>query len=76
MAVSGVGDATYGEVVEIRLPGGERRRGGEVLESRSDLAIVQVFGGTQDLDTEITSVRFTGYPMRMVVSPRYHRPSI
>ncbi|GAB7015642.1 V-type ATP synthase subunit B [Methanogenium cariaci] len=68
MAVSGVGDATYGEVVEIRLPGGERRRG-EVLESRSDLAIVQVFGGTQDLDTEITSVRFTGYPMRMVVSP-------
>ncbi len=68
MAVSGVGDATYGEVVEIRLPDGEKRMG-EVLESRSDLAIVQVFGGTQALDTEITSVRFTGYPMRMVVSP-------
>ncbi|KAF1078818.1 V-type ATP synthase subunit B [Methanogenium sp. MK-MG] len=68
MAVSGVGDATYGEVVEIRLPDGERRLG-EVLESRSDVAIIQVFGGTQALDTEITSVRFTGYPMRMVVSP-------
>lgn len=68
MAVSGVGDAAYGEVVEVRLPGGGTRLG-EVLESRSDAAIIQVFGGTQDLDTDITSVRFTGYPLRMTVSP-------
>jgi V/A-type H+-transporting ATPase subunit B len=68
MAVSGVGDAAYGEVVEVRLPGGGSRLG-EVLESRSDVAIIQVFGGTRDLDTDITSVRFTGVPMRMVVSP-------
>ncbi|MDE4907614.1 V-type ATP synthase subunit B [Methanogenium marinum] len=68
MAVSGVGDAAYGEVVEVRLPGGGTRLG-EVLESRLDLAIIQVFGGTRDLDTDITSVRFTGVPMRMVVSP-------
>lgn len=68
MAVSGVGDAAYGEVAEVRLPGGERRLG-QVLESRLDLAIVQVFGGTRDLDTEATSVRFTGEPLRMAVSP-------
>lgn len=68
MAVSGVGDAAYGEVVEIRLPDGERRLG-QVLESRLDLAVVQVFGGTRDLDTEATSVRFTGEPLRMAVSP-------
>ncbi len=68
MAVSGVGDAAYGEVVVVRLPGGGTRMG-EVLESRSDAAIIQVFGGTQDLDTDITSVRFTGNPLRMVVSP-------
>ena len=68
MAVSGVGDAAYGEVVKVRLPGGGIRQG-EVLESRSDVAIIQVFGGTQDLDTDITSVRFTGEPMRMIVSP-------
>jgi len=68
MAVSGVGDAAYGEVVEVRLPGGERRLG-QVLESRLTMAVVQVFGGTRDLDTEATSVRFTGEPLRMAVSP-------
>jgi len=68
MAVSGVGDAAYGEVVEVRLPGGEKRLG-QVLESRTDIAVIQVFGGTQDLDTDVTSVRFTGEPLRMVVSP-------
>ena len=68
MAVSGIGDAGQGEVVEVRLPGGGIRLG-EVLESRSDIAIIQVFGGTRDLDTDITSVRFTGHPLRMVVSP-------
>ncbi|TAJ45577.1 V-type ATP synthase subunit B [Methanofollis fontis] len=68
MAVSGVGDAAYGEVVEVRLPDGERRLG-QVLESRLDLAVIQVFGGTGDLDTEATAVRFTGEPLRMAVSP-------
>lgn len=68
MAVSGIGDAAQGEVVEVRLPGGGIRLG-EVLESRSDTAIIQVFGGTRDLDTDITSVRFTGHPLRMIVSP-------
>ncbi|MBT8507927.1 ATP synthase subunit B [Methanomicrobiaceae archaeon CYW5] len=68
MAVSGVGDAAYGEVVEVRLPDGEKRLG-QVLESRTDVAVIQVFGGTRDLDTDITSVRFTGEPLRMVVSP-------
>ncbi|HDQ07844.1 MAG TPA: V-type ATP synthase subunit B [Methanoculleus sp.] len=68
MVVSGVGDAAYGEVVEVRLPDGEKRLG-QVLESRTDIAVIQVFGGTQDLDTDITSVRFTGEPLRMVVSP-------
>lgn len=68
MVVSGIGDAAYGEVVEVRLPGGGIRRG-EVLESRTDAAIIQVFGGTRDLDTDITAVRFTGVPMQMVASP-------
>ncbi|WAI01657.1 V-type ATP synthase subunit B [Methanogenium organophilum] len=68
MVVSGVSDAAYGEVVEVRLPGGGTRMG-EVLESRSDTAVIQVFGGTRDIDTDITSVRFMGVPMQMVVSP-------
>ncbi|MDH7594188.1 MAG: V-type ATP synthase subunit B [Methanomicrobiales archaeon] len=67
IVVEGVERIAYGELVEITLPGGQRRNG-QVLESRTDLAIVQVFGGTQDLDTKRTSVRFTGRTMRLGVS--------
>ncbi|EHQ36056.1 V-type ATP synthase beta chain [Methanoplanus limicola DSM 2279] len=67
IAVEGVDDASYGELVDVRFPDGTVRRG-EVLETRRGLAIVQVFGGTSDLDTDITSVRFTGSPMKIGVS--------
>ena len=43
--VGEVKDAAYGEMVEIKLPNGERRQG-QVLDSREGLAIVQVFGLT------------------------------
>ncbi|MDI6718260.1 MAG: V-type ATP synthase subunit B [Methanomicrobiales archaeon] len=68
IAVSGVEGVEYGEVVEVILPGGGQRLG-QVLESRTSLAIVQVFGGTQDLDTERTSVRFTGETLTFGVTP-------
>ncbi|MGA8857683.1 MAG: HAS-barrel domain-containing protein, partial [Candidatus Bathyarchaeia archaeon] len=54
--VKGVG---YGELVRIRTPTGEERRG-QVLEVRRDLAVVQVFEGTSGLDIPSTSVRFLG----------------
>lgn len=51
--VSGVG---YGELVRIRTPAGEERRG-QVLEVRSDMAVVQVFEGTSGLpETELRRV--------------------
>ena len=65
--VEGISDVAYGEVVEIKLPSGERRRG-QVLEARTDIAIVQVFEGTRDIDTDITSVLFTGKTMKIAVS--------
>ncbi|MCD5425003.1 MAG: V-type ATP synthase subunit B [Methanosarcinaceae archaeon] len=65
--VEGISDVAYGEVVEIKLPSGERRRG-QVLEARTDIAIVQVFEGTRDIDTDITSVLFTGETMKIAVS--------
>jgi V/A-type H+-transporting ATPase subunit B len=65
--VEKVAGVSYGEVVQITMPSGERRLG-EVLETRTDRAIVQVFGGTKDLDTEMTRVRFTGETMMMAVS--------
>ncbi len=65
--VEGVGDAAYGETVEITLPNGEKKKG-QVLETSKNIAAVQIFGNTQGLDTKTTSVRFTGETLRLNVS--------
>jgi len=67
MVVEGIDDVGYGEVVIITPAEGEDRLG-QVLEAGEKKAIVQVFGGTQGLDTKMTSVRFTGKPMEVGVS--------
>jgi len=67
IVVSNVSGVAYGEVTEITMPSGEKKMG-QVLETHTDLAVVQVFGGTKDLDTDLTTVRFTGEPLRMSVS--------
>jgi V/A-type H+-transporting ATPase subunit B len=65
--VDGISDVAFGEVAEITMPSGEKRLG-EVLETQTSRAVVQVFGGTKDLDTDVTSVRFTGETMKIAVS--------
>ncbi|MCP1715919.1 V/A-type H+-transporting ATPase subunit B [Methanocalculus alkaliphilus] len=67
LAVSGIDDAGYNEVVHVLLPDGTRRLG-QVLESRMGMAIVMVFGGTRDLDCDVSAVRFTGKPLMMPVA--------
>ena len=67
MIVDKVSGVSYGEVVEIVLPSGEKRRG-QVLEALEDRAVVQVFEGTRGIDTLKTKVRFTGETMRIPVS--------
>jgi V/A-type H+-transporting ATPase subunit B len=62
--VKGVG---FGELVRIRTPSGEERRG-QVLEAGTDLAVVQIFEGTSGLDVSSTSVRFLGETVRLPVS--------
>jgi V/A-type H+-transporting ATPase subunit B len=67
IVVDHVEGVAFGEVVEITSPSGGTRLG-QVLETQTTRAIVQVFGGTWDLDTERTSVRFTGEIMKIPVS--------
>jgi V/A-type H+/Na+-transporting ATPase subunit B len=67
MVVDGVEGVSYGELVEITMPSGEKRLG-QVLETTTTQAMVQVFQGTRDLDTDITQVRFTGEPMKIALS--------
>ncbi|MGP6220096.1 V-type ATP synthase subunit B [Caldiplasma sukawensis] len=65
--VSGVNDASYGEIVRIEDPDGVIRTG-QVLETEKGMAVVQIFGSTSGLDTERTSVRFTGETAKVVAS--------
>ncbi|MEM2299726.1 MAG: V-type ATP synthase subunit B [Candidatus Hadarchaeales archaeon] len=66
IVVEGIKGAAYGEVVEIVTPSGEVKRG-QVLDSYSDRAVVQVYEGTSGIDTVKTRVRFTGETIKLGV---------
>lgn len=57
----------YNEIVEITDPDGDIRIG-RVLEVDRNLCLVQVFVGTDGLDLEHTSVRFSGHVGHLDVS--------
>jgi len=65
--VEGVEDISYGEIVEIQLPSGEKKKG-QVLDTQKGLAVVQVFGTTAGINLEDTSVKFLGETMQIGVS--------
>ncbi|MCX6771935.1 MAG: V-type ATP synthase subunit B [Candidatus Micrarchaeota archaeon] len=65
--VEGVNDIGYGEIVEIQLPSGERKKG-QVLDTQRGLAVVQVFGTTAGINLEDTTVKFLGETMQIGVS--------
>ena len=67
MIVEGVEGVSYSEIVEIETPNGEKRKG-QVLEVRRDIAVIQVFEGTDDLNTKTTKTRFTGETAKIGVS--------
>ncbi len=67
MVVSGVEGAKYDELVKIEIAGGETRTG-KVLEVNKDLAVVQLFEGTSEMDVENTRVMFQGKGVELGVS--------
>jgi V/A-type H+-transporting ATPase subunit B len=56
----------YDEMVEIQLGSGETRRG-QVLESTDEFVAIQVFEGTEGIDTK-SSIRFLGETLKMPVT--------
>src|SRR5712691_4361979 len=56
----------YGELVEVGLPDGSRKRG-QVLDSAKDIVGVQVFEGTAVIDRQST-VKFLGETIKLNVS--------
>ncbi len=67
MVVEGISGVAYDEIAKIKLPSGEERLG-QVLEAETDRAVLQVFAGTRGIDTDKTSVQFTGEVMKFGVS--------
>lgn len=57
----------YGELVDLELPDGKKRRG-QVLEVSEEVAVVQIFEDTIGLDVGRTKVRFTGETVKLGVS--------
>jgi V/A-type H+-transporting ATPase subunit B len=70
LVVQGVRDVGWDEVVEVRVDGGELRHG-LVLEVDRDVAVVQVFEGTQGLSLNGVRVSFQGSPMRIPVGEQW-----
>ncbi len=56
----------YNELVEVQLTDGRRKRG-QVLDSSTDVVVVQVFEGTAGID-RASSVKFLGETIKLSVS--------
>ncbi|WP_367924414.1 V-type ATP synthase subunit B [uncultured Ruthenibacterium sp.] len=67
VAIDGVENASYEEMVQIKTKDGVRT--GRVIALEGQRAVVQVFAGTNGLTLNGTSARFTGEPMRLALAP-------
>ncbi|MDE1828168.1 MAG: V-type ATP synthase subunit B [Candidatus Micrarchaeota archaeon] len=67
VVVKNVRNASYNEIVRINMANGESRLG-QVLETGSGYAVVQVFGATSGMNIDKTSVTFLGDTFRYGVS--------
>jgi V/A-type H+/Na+-transporting ATPase subunit B len=67
IVVEGAANVSYDEVVEIRDPRGDLRRG-RVLEVGEGFAVIQVFSGSTGLSIDGTSVRFLGNTLHIPVA--------
>ncbi|HJB25230.1 MAG TPA: V-type ATP synthase subunit B [Firmicutes bacterium] len=62
-----VPNASFDELVELRLQNGTSRLG-RVVEIQGERVVIQVFEGTNDLSLVNTTTKFTGKPMELPLS--------
>ncbi|TQI65957.1 V-type ATP synthase subunit B [Clostridium sp. KNHs216] len=63
-----VANASFEEVVDIRLNDGTLRRG-RIVQMEGSRVVIQVFEGTRGISLDNTSTRLMGHPMEMPLSP-------
>ena len=67
VAIDHVVDASYDEMVEIKVADGTTRMG-RIVQLEGQRAIVQVFEGTNKLSLTNTRTKLLGHPMEMPLS--------
>ena len=67
IALEGVQDAFYDEIVDFVVNGKEHKMG-RIVEVYKDKAIIQVFEGTENMCLNNTHTRLTGHPMEIGLS--------
>lgn len=67
IALEGVQDAFYDEIVEFTVNQNEHKMG-RIIELYGDKAVIQVFEGTENMSLKNTHTRLTGHPMEIGLS--------
>ena len=67
VVLKGVKNASYEEMVELTLEGGEKRLG-RIIRMTEELCVVQVFEGTSDISLENTRTYLTGETLQLPLS--------
>ena len=68
IALEGVQDAFFDEIVEFDIKGSGRKMG-RIIELYEDKAIIQVFEGTENMSLSNTHTRLTGKSLQIPLSP-------
>ncbi|WP_302630336.1 V-type ATP synthase subunit B [uncultured Eubacterium sp.] len=68
VALEGVKDAAFDEIVEFKINDGEEKRLGRIIEIYEDKAIIQVFEGSEGMSLTNTHTKLTGHPMEVSLS--------
>jgi len=68
IALEGVQDAFFDEIVEFVVNDSEKKMG-RIVELYQDKAVIQVFEGTENMSLINTRTRLTGSPLKIALSP-------
>ena len=60
MVIEKVKDISFGELVQVTTSRGEKKLG-QVLELHNDKAVIQLYSGTNEIDTKNTRVHYPPY---------------
>ena len=68
IALEGVQDAAFDEVVELSVNNGKEKKLGRIIEVYDGRAVIQVFEGSEGMSLMNTHTKLTGHPLEIALS--------